>query len=238
MVRIGETDSTNRWLRELAGEHSEENIAVVADYQTDGHGCGSNSWESERGQNLLFSLLIHPTWLKASEQFLLSMAISNAIASVIEQLHPTARTSIKWPNDLYMDDRKVCGILIECRLAGNRIRDCIIGVGLNVNQRVFLSDAPNPTSLYNELRTRLNRSVLLDDILTNFGRMLERWDTADIAASYRSRLYRREGTHRYRDSNGLFSARLTAVENDGHLTLTDSEGRERRYAFKEVAFVI
>ena len=150
----------------------------------------------------------------------------------------TCSISIKWPNDIYAGDRKICGILIENTLQGDRIKDCIIGIGLNVNQRVFVSDAPNPTSMALESGHDFDREVVLKALLGHFGQLLTDWDEELIRATYRQLLYRREGVFPYRDSEGCFRASLAGVEDDGHLLLQDTEGRQRRYAFKEVTFVI
>ena len=227
MVHLDETESTNRWLREQGGE---ENVVVWTDYQTAGRGCGTNRWESERGKNLLFSILIHPTEVKPQEQFRLSMAISLAIVHALQDY--TDGLSIKWPNDIYWHDRKICGILIENRLSNGCIKDCIIGVGLNVNQREFLSDAPNPVSLWQIVGRETDCEALLKRILTCFT-----YNEVD-ADDYRAQLYWREGLHLFSDADGKFMAEIADVEDDGHLALRDSEGRERRYAFKEVRFEI
>lgn len=225
IVHLDETDSTNRWLREQGGE---EDMVVVADSQTAGRGCGTNTWESEAGQNLTFSLLVHPTMVPANAQFLISMAISLCIADVLGDYF--GEVSIKWPNDIYWRDRKLCGILIEQQLSGSLIRQSIIGIGLNVNQTVFVSDAPNPVSMSQILGHEVSREEVLEKILSRFS--LEAVDRD----RYRSLLYRREGYHPYSDANGTFEARLLTVEDDGHLLLCDREGRQRRYAFKEVQF--
>ena len=225
IVHLEETDSTNRWLREEGGE---EDVLVWTDYQSAGRGCGTNRWESERGKNLLFSLLIHPVEVRPSEQFRISMSISLAIVSALSDY--TDGWSIKWPNDIYWHDRKICGILIENRLSGGVIKDCIIGVGLNVNQQVFMSDAPNPVSLRQILGHDVERETLLRKIVDSFS------IAEDVGLRYRSLLYRRTGYYPYRDAEGDFEAEIQGVEDDGHLLLKDRTGRERRYAFKEVAF--
>jgi len=225
IVHLDETDSTNRWLREQA---CEEDMVVVADSQTAGRGCGTNTWESAPGQNLTFSLLVHPTAVPANAQFLISMAISLCIADVLGDYF--GEVSIKWPNDIYWRDRKLCGILIEQQLSGSLIRQSIIGIGLNVNQTVFVSDAPNPVSMRQILGHEVSREEVLEKILSRFS--LEAVDRD----RYRSLLYRREGYHPYSDANGTFEARLLTVEDDGHLLLCDREGQRRRYAFKEVHF--
>ena len=241
IIHIGETDSTNHWLREHGD--AERNLAVWADYQSAGRGCGSNKWESERGKNLLFSLLVHPHELKATDQFRISMAISVAIVKALSTYlsplttHPSPLTphhsplSIKWPNDIYWKDSKLCGILIENRLTGAFVRDSIIGVGLNVNQAQFISDAPNPISLLQITGCEYDREKLLHDVAGRF--------TLDVSAEeYRALLYRRSGFHPYHDAQGDFEAELITVEDDGHLLLRDRNGRQRRYAFNEVKLIL
>ena len=206
IVHLAETDSTNRWLREQGGE---ENMLVWTDFQTAGRGCGTNTWESARGQNLLFSLLIHPVAVRPSEQFRISMAISLAIVDALACY--TDGLSIKWPNDIYWHDRKICGILRENRLSGGVIRDCIIGVGLNVNQQQFVSDAPNPVSLRQILGHDVEREEVLRRIVEGFK------INENDGPRYRSLLYRRTGFHPYKDADGDFEAELIDVEDDGHL---------------------
>lgn len=229
IIHIEETDSTNHWLRSFC---SKESLVVVAEYQTAGKGCGSNSWESERGKNLTFSILIHPENILANRQFQISMAISLAVCDALGQY--IGDLSIKWPNDIYWRNGKLGGILIENALKGNAIKDSIIGVGLNINQRVFRSDAPNPVSLLQISGQETDREKLLDDILRKFGDYLD----ADIKARYLSMIYRKRGFHPYADKEGAFMAEFEDVEDDGHLILRDDNGVMRRYAFKEVQFII
>ena len=239
LLHIAETDSTNRWLKEHA---SAEDVVVWADFQTAGRGCGTNTWESERGKNLLFSVLFHPQAIAPNKQFLISMAVSVAIARVVEQdmlmLASTPTVSIKWPNDIYVDDRKICGILIENRLQGNCVKDSIIGVGLNVNQTVFRGDAPNPISYAQLFGNDYNRMVILQNVLGQFGRLMEQTDAEDLKAEYRRRLYRQQGYYLFRDGSGDFEAQVLTVEDDGRLVLRLQNGEKRRYAFKEVQFII
>ena len=232
---IDETDSTNRWLKTEGGEWKENTIkCIVADYQTAGKGCGTNSWESERGKNLLLSMLIHPNKVAAADQFILSMVNALALKRTLDNY--VSDITIKWPNDIYWRDKKICGTLIETTLQGSQIKDCIIGTGMNINQQLFKSDAPNPVSLYQLLGHEVNREEVLQQLLDNFGALLDEWDADNIRASYRQQLYRREGLHPYCDVDGTFEATLMTVEDDGHLLLKDTEGRVRRYAFKEVSF--
>ena len=240
-IRLEQTDSTNRYLRELASKEqalatANDMIVVTAEYQTAGRGCGTNSWESERGKNLLFSLLCHPRHIVPLKQFRLSMMISVAIAEVLK--HYVGDVSIKWPNDIYVGDRKIAGILIECRVQGGCLRDCLIGVGLNANQTEFLSDAPNPVSLMQLIGHTFDIEQLLQEILETFQQIYTADCREDVAAKYKSLLYRRTGSWPYADKNGSFLAELVDVTEDGTLILCDKVGQERHYAFKEVAFML
>ena len=230
VVHIDETDSTNHWLK----AHGEGTMVVVADFQTAGKGCGSNSWESERGQNLTFSMLIHPEALEARAQFRITEVVSVALCNTLER-YIYKEVDIKWPNDIYVGDQKICGILIENRLQGSVIKDSIIGIGLNVNQQVFLSDAPNPVSMWQLTGQETNREVLLEAFLQAFN---EAWESETISKAYRQRQYRREGYHAFCDKDGRFEAKLRNVLNDGMLVLEDREGQRRNYAFKEIKYII
>ena len=229
IVHIDETDSTNRWLREQGGE---ENMVVWADYQTAGRGCGTNHWESERGKNLTFSMLLHPHDVPAQKQFRISRAISLAICKALGQ--HIGDLSIKWPNDIYWRDGKIGGILIEVTLQGNKVKDCIIGIGLNINQHVFRSDAPNPVSMWQICEQETDCEQLLQEILQAFQEYMGKSNKDE----YQSMLYRRKGFHPYADKDGAFMAEIIDVEDDGHLLLRDDNGQLRRYAFKEVTFII
>ena len=248
IIHIAETDSTNQWLRnefsagklevycrESGSLPALNSVVVVTDYQTAGRGCGTNTWESERGKNLLFSMLIHPTGIAANEQFRITEAVSVALCQTL-QAYINNKVEIKWPNDIYVGDKKICGILIENRVQGNIIKDSIIGVGLNVNQLNFVSDAPNPVSLANLTGRLFDTAQLLQELLQAFD---EEWADGEGARSrYLSQLYRRTGFHRYRDALSEFYAELVTVEDDGHLVLRNIDGYEHRYAFKEVTFII
>ena len=229
LIHIDETVSTNQWLKDHPSAHD---LAVWADYQTAGRGCGTNSWESERGRNLLFSLLIHHDGMPANQQFRISMAMSLAICKALGSY--IGDLSIKWPNDIYWRNGKICGILIEHTLRGQELKESIIGVGLNVNQRRFHSDAPNPVSLWQITEQDTDREQLLHDILSCLGDFLD----SNVRAQYLSLLYRRKGFHPFADRDGVFMAEIADVRDDGPLLLRDESGRERQYAFKEVQFVI
>ena len=212
---------------------------MVADFQTAGRGCGTNSWESERGKNLTFSLRLHPADLPANCQFVVSMANALALKRALDGY--VDGISIKWPNDIYWRDRKICGTLIETTLKGNRVGECIIGTGINVNQQVFLSDAPNPVSLFQILGHEVPVEEVMEAVLDALDEELTavlHGAAGETRERYHASLYRRQGFHAYRDARGLFEAEILEVEDDGHLILRDRKGCVRSYAFKEVEFII
>ncbi|MCM1108612.1 MAG: biotin--[acetyl-CoA-carboxylase] ligase [Clostridium sp.] len=238
-IELAETDSTNRFLRHYHPVTPKEMTLVTADFQTDGRGQATNTWESARGANLLFSVLIRPAGVEANRQFVLSQAFALAICESLSAHTDDIR--IKWPNDIYWRDSKICGILIENTLLGRHIDTCILGAGVNVNQQTFEGDAPNPVSLRQIVGADTERTFLLADIVDRFKTLLAaigRGDTAAIEAGYRSRLYRVGGFHSYADDEGTFEATLHDIEPTGHLVLRDRNDRLRRYAFKEVRFVL
>ena len=237
-----EVTSTNTYVKELlqAGVELPDITLVSADFQSGGRGQRGNSWESARGENLTFSIVCHPEGIKACRQFVLSQAIALAVCDTVGEY--IDHVTVKWPNDIYWHDRKLCGILIECTLSGDEIRDCIIGVGLNVNQTTFTSDAPNPVSLAQIIGFSLNRDMLLRGIADAFSTLYDQLQAGkadEIESAYKQRLYRREGFYRYQEPGGdEFDAEIVDVEPSGHLVLGTQEGVIRKYEFKEVKFII
>ena len=243
VIRLDEVDSTNRWLRENVAA-VEATTVCVADFQTAGRGCGTNSWESERGKNLLFSLLMHPDGIAARQQFQISMATALAVSDAMGDFG-IKDIRVKWPNDIYWNDQKLCGMLIENRLSGTAIRDSIIGIGLNVNQTVFrfpqAADhdpltAPNPVSMRQILGHDIDREAVLRSIV---GHLKICSCMADYTRMrYNALLYRRDGQpHRFRDGEGDFQAEVLEVDELGKLLLKKTDGRVVPYGFKEVVFV-
>ena len=235
--------STNTWLRELkGGDPSFDYEVAVADFQTAGRGQKGNTWESEQGKNLLFSILAHPHNIKVREQFFISQAIALAVSdSVISAVGPefASGVSVKWSNDVYWKDFKMAGILIENTLQGDHILDTVAGVGLDVNQEVFLSDAPNPISLKNITGRDFDRDALLGDIVDRFiGYMeLPAQKRLEVDRLYCERLYRREGYYPFRDAQGEFEACIEGIRPDGCLMLQTPSGEHRIYEFKQVQFI-
>lgn len=217
---------------------AEEFVLLTADHQSAGRGQRGTSWEAEAGANLLFSFSFRPEGIPAARQFALSEALALAVADALGA--HTGDVCVKWPNDIYYKERKICGMLLEHRLQGGAIERTLTGVGLNVNQSRFVSDAPNPVSLWQITGHCTDRSALLCDTLTAFEenfRLLQKGGFDVLHARYMRRLYHGDGFFPFEDKDGRFLARVSAISPLGVLTLTDKDGRERSYAFKEVRFV-
>ena len=231
LIHINETNSTNNYLQSLCSKQKMEELTVVVDdFQTSGRGQRGNSWESDPGKNLLFSTVIFPDFLEARRQFLISQIISLAIKEELDTY--TTDISIKWPNDIYWKEKKICGMLIENDLMGRNISQSIAGIGININQEMFHCSAPNPVSLVQIT----GKEHDLFEILKNI--MLKKGDTTSIACQYEKSLFRREGIHRYKDANGEFLARIVCVEPEGRLILEDEMLMKRDYMFKEVEYLL
>lgn len=237
---LDQTDSTLLRLHESPyNERTEPFVLLTAGFQTAGRGQRGSSWEAEPDKNLLFSFRFHPRSIKATQQFALSEALALAVADALGEY--TEGICVKWPNDVYWHDRKICGMLLEHDLQGERIETTFTGVGINVNQKEFRSDAPNPVSLRQILGRDTDRGTILENVLQRF---IENCGTllcgkADaLHERYCHRLYRRDGFHKYRDTQGEFLAEIADISPQGMLTLRREDGTTHTYAFKEVAFVL
>lgn len=212
--------------------------------QTKGRGQRGNSWESEDGKNLTFSMLLLPKTIDASRQFELSQIVSIAVALELRQLLATDEVRIKWPNDIYYRDSKICGMLIEHVISGTSIARSIAGIGINVNQEQFLSDAPNPISMWQISGMQYDLDLLLEGIVDriqdDFNEYEHAPDPRALAATYRALLWRGEGYWPYRDNvRGIdIEARVADIAPSGLLTLETRDGQTYTYAFKEVTAII
>jgi BirA family biotin operon repressor/biotin-[acetyl-CoA-carboxylase] ligase len=243
IIKLDEATSTNTVAAEL-GDAAEHGAAVWAVTQSAGRGQRGNTWEAEPGKNLTFSLVLRPTWMSAAHQFELSMLVSIAIVRVFER-RLGRKVLIKWPNDIYVDNKKICGILIENSLSGARIERSIVGIGINVNQTEFRSDAPNPVSMAQLTGEAFELRPLLEEFVSEIVEAVDFYadntEPDELSALYASLLWRNDGAmHRWLDvaSGSIISAKIKGVAVTGMLTLTDDAGTDRTYAFKEVAALL
>ncbi len=213
----------------------------VTDNQSAGRGQRGNSWEAEPGRNLTFSILLKPRTVVASKAFAVSMVTALSIADVVAE-HIGMEVSIKWPNDIYVGDRKICGILIENTFTGMNVDRSIVGVGINVNQRQYVSDAPNPVSMTMLTGGEYDLDTMLAEVTDRIIKDFEAYENApDIAAltsRYRSRQWRGRGVWPWRDNlrGEVVEAAIESIAPDGMLTLATEP--PRTFAFKEVSAVL
>lgn len=240
IIHLEEKDSTNTYLKDLLlRQEVEEGTIVIADFQTGGKGQRGNSWESNKGENLLFSIVLYPNTIKANEQFIISQVVSLAIADFLKKF--VDDITIKWPNDIYWQEKKICGILIENSLTENNINESVIGIGVNINQTIFFSDAPNPVSLKQITGEEYHLKTLLEEIrdtILLYYKQAVSENRAAIISHYKASLFRKDGYHLYNDGEKDFSARIKDIEPNGLLVLETDEGIERKFAFKEIKYKI
>lgn len=237
-IYIQTVDSTNDFLKQLviAKEHP-EGFVVYTDFQTVGKGQKGNTWEAEKGKNLLFSIVLYPSQIPINQQFIISQLVSLAIKKTLDNY--IENVTIKWPNDIYWNNKKLGGILIENSLQGSNIKYSIIGIGLNINQLSFSSKLPNPISMKQITGKIYKRPVILNEIKENIIYFYKNTSFNDIRKQYHRSLYRNNGFHLYETETGQkFSAKIVNVDDDGKLLLISREKKTSEFYFKEVQFCI
>jgi len=220
-------------------ENLPEGSVIYTNYQSAGRGYSDNSWESEDGKNLLISIVLLPSFIKASDQFYISMTISLGICDFLLRYIPSC--SIKWPNDIYIDNDKIAGILIESAIISGQIEYSIAGIGMNINQEKFKSSAPNPVSLKQasglsyDLKTCLKQLCI--DIDKRYKQLLG-GEAESIKNEYLSKLYRLKEWAEFKDGNGTFTGRILSIGEYGSLKIELRNREIREYAFKEIEFIL
>lgn len=229
--------STNSIASEmLARETVPNGQLIITDYQENGRGQRGNSWESEKGKNLLFSLVLTPHFLDASEGFMLNVVTSVAITDTLSDYLPSG-VAIKWPNDIYFDNKKLCGMLLENTLKNNCIYSSVIGVGININQTHFAN--PNAISLSRICNQEFDREDFLSLLLSKFEArflQLKKGRSAELMKTYHSRMYWRDEIHVFKDGQGFFNGKILGVNKVGKLHM-ELENEERLFNFKEIEFI-
>ncbi len=231
-------DSTNNYARGLIQSKEAGNgTAVLAYSQVKGRGQGGNSWESEPGKNLTVSFILEPHFLKSEKQFYLSMISALAAAGFFSQFTHDIR--LKWPNDIYWKNRKAGGILIENSFLGNTFESSIIGFGLNINQEIFSSKAPNPVSLkqitgeYHDIDFCFE--LLARHLFLWFDKLKE--GSPEIAETYNSLLYLKGKWSQFRSQGLIFDGQITDVDELGQLGVRKNDGSIHRYINREIEFI-
>jgi BirA family biotin operon repressor/biotin-[acetyl-CoA-carboxylase] ligase len=241
IIRLESVDSTNRFaMKELEEHLLPEGCLIVTSDQYAGRGMGQNQWESEPGKNLTFSVVLYPDFLKLDKQFMLNKMVSLALYDFVSKLLGKKQVRIKWPNDLYIGDSKVAGILINNILRGTTFISSVVGIGINMNQELFISDAPNPVSLKNIT----GRDYDLDRCLTDLCQKLDqRYNTlkkgqfVELDEDYHAHLYRLGRFYPYLIRNHKIDACIEGVDEYGHLLLKTINGTEWLAHQTEIVFL-
>ncbi len=237
IIELDSVDSTNNYLSKLANETIVENGSVIlAHYQTNGKGQRGNSWESEAGSNLTFSVFLDTSFLKLSQNFLLSMMVCNSVHELISNY--ATNSQIKWPNDLLINKNKVCGILIENSIQKKHLNQSIIGIGLNVNQQKF-EENTQATSLQKETQGDLDKEVLFKQLLNILNKnylLLSQGNQLAIKNYYYQNLlgYKTELNYQWTSTNEKFTGEIMGVEDNGFIKMKVNQEEITSIEFKEI----
>jgi len=240
IIKLEAVSSTNDFAKDILLKSIPKADITIIDTkeQTKGRGQRGNHWESEKNKNISLSIIIKPIFLKPNLQFYLSMSVSLAIVNCLTEF--VEHISIKWPNDIYINNKKICGILIENRLQGDSIQYSIIGIGLNINQLDFSDWIPNPTSLILEKGIEIDIESLKTRLIKCFEEEysnLINHDFETISREYLKHLYLRNILSQFRDSIGLFEGKIKSVDSSGYIEIEKLNNEIKYYTFKEVEYI-
>ncbi len=239
-IFLNAVESTNNYANQLVlSKAAEHGTVVLAQYQKKGKGQQGKSWESEPGKNLLASFIFFPQFLPAANQFYLSKMVSLALVEFLKT--ETDEVSIKWPNDIYIQNKKIAGILIENSVKGRNLSSAVIGVGLNLNQEEFVSDAPNPVSLKQITGKDYNVNMVaevISDYICIWYEKIRVGGFNEIDSTYFNQLFRANEWALFAKHGESFEAKIIEIGECGQLILEERNGTISKYMFKEVEFVI
>ncbi len=238
LLYFNDLDSTNAYLatRINAGNY-EDGLMVRTDFQSKGRGYGKNHWESNRGENLLFSFVIRPDFLPPEQQFDISRIVCLSLLKYLESYAEGFK--IKWPNDILFNQSKIAGILIEHQISGNSLANSIIGIGINLNQTQFSPEAGRPCSLKNICGRQFNPADelnLLINYLNQNYQFLKEGNRDAIHRNYLQYLYRYRIWSKFEWDNTEYTGRISGVNEYGQLELELPQGEILSFGFKEIIF--
>lgn len=248
IIELAEIDSTNLYCKSLANKAPKQEKVVLAHFQHAGKGQFGNTWESNPAENLMFSLLFYPQNLTATHFFkinqMISLGLMQGIKNYFSKQLPNRMSvldehlRVKWPNDLYLNGKKIGGILIENNISGSQIEQSIAGIGLNVNQLTFGPALPNATSLHQFFQVDFDRELLFDELVGAIFNMI-RCPIANLAKTYEQVLFGAQLTALYQSGDSLFRGIIQGVDEYGRLTILNIDEAppiERTFNHKEVEF--
>ena len=239
-IHLEQIDSTNAYLQRQQSECNIRNWVVSADEQTAGKGMGSNGWESEVGKNLTFSLAVDMGFLPAERQFLLSEAVPLGIYDALIPLIPVENLHIKWPNDIYYQNRKMAGILINSTIKTNMMDLSVIGIGLNVNQMRFQDWPTHPISLKMITGKEYDLKPLMEQIASQVIKKVKllKSDPTSIEQDYLKRLFRYQTWADYEVGGNVRRLFMTGIDSFGRLMLVDETNNSYCFDIKEIRFLL
>ena len=230
-----EIPSTSAHIKANLGRYRHGDV-VTTSFQTAGYGQRGNHWESERDANALFSLMLEPTRIAPADGFMLTEIVTLGILDALD----VRDIRIKWPNDIYVNNHKLAGILVEATMNANAFMTAVVGIGLNLNQTRFLSDAPNPISLKQITGQRYDVDSVIRDVCNA---IMKRYDAEidyeTLHQEYLSHLYRFNEFHDYQLPAGeVFEAKIIDVDKTGLLIVETPDGIRSSFEFKTIKYII
>ncbi|RDC66136.1 biotin--[acetyl-CoA-carboxylase] ligase [Adhaeribacter pallidiroseus] len=237
IIYLPTCSSTNVVASELLVKNkATEGCVVITDHQTAGQGQRGNTWEAESDKNITLSVILKPVFLSATQQFYLTMCVSLAVFDLVQQVVP-GKIKIKWPNDIVTEDKKLAGILIQNTISGSILQHSVVGIGLNVNQKIF--QFPRATSLAKLTNKEFNRVVITEKLLEHLEKRyleLRSGQLEKLKISYLQALYRYQSTYFYEIDGVKTTGQIVGVDATGRLALQINE-ELRFFNFKEIAYL-
>lgn len=241
LITLASVDSTNSWLKNLLSNSAPlpEGTVILAEEQFSGRGQVNSTWASEPGKNLTFSVFLKPLFLSPSKQFDLNKAMSLAVNDFLSKYFHEQAT-IKWPNDSYINNEKIAGLLIENIIQGDKIKYAVIGIGVNVNQVFFPESAKGATSFSKILHKYYDLKILLDEICAAVEArylQLKSGKLDRLNSDYLDRLYRYNKMSRFLVNGESREGRIIGISREGYLEV-DMDSEIRQFGLKEIQFII
>ena len=256
IIEIKRVDSTNIYAGQYLEQHDpEEGTVFVAHEQFAGKGQQGNTWASEPGKNLTFTVLLKPVFLRPEQQFLLNKAITLGVLDFVhaelskpevtakyrQKGEPLPVVSIKWPNDIYAGNRKIAGLLIEHRIMGEAISRSLIGIGLNVNQETFDPSLPNPVSIFNITGEKVDLKEALAGICRSLDLRflaLNQVGSARLDTAYHEHLLGYNQMRKFKSGEAVFEGKIAGVDNLGRLIIQNDQQKHHAFIHGELDFLL
>lgn len=240
MLDLSQVDSTSAYAQALLSKSKPlEGTVISTFHQTHGRGQIGSHWESEPYKNISLSAILYPDFLEAKDQFQLNQCVSLAIYDLLEKHLPGQPVSIKWPNDIYVGSRKIAGILIQNSLINTQIRSSVVGIGININQMIFVTNPPNPTSLRLETGQDYPLDALVPQVCEHLESrylQLKAGKMVLLQLDYLRHLYRFGQMANYQRSSGeFFQGIINGVDETGRLKMA-VDGEIECFDLKAVRF--